>query len=142
MFAPYLPHVTETIYDSLFTSSFNIPSIRITEFKDTQTPHSYESSERIIEKLINIISAIRRFKTEKQLSLKVPLSSLTLHSIHQNLLKEIIPHEQLIKGITHAQAITYASGNIKHSSLEKQDDRWFAVLDLDHITDEKEESAS
>lgn len=142
MFAPYLPHVTETIYESIFAQSVHCKSLHITEFKAAQTAFVFESSEQIIQKLIDIIAAIRRFKTEKQLSLKVPLSSLTLHSVHQDLLKKLVPHEQLIKGVTHAQAITYASGDIEKSTLEKQDDMWFAVLDLDHIVEAQEESAS
>lgn len=132
MFAPYLPFITETIHGLMFAKE---GSIHTTQFE--ATAHDYAESVTITAKLITIVGAVRRLKTEKQLSLKVPLTGLTLHSVDKKLLKTLAPHEQLLKGITHAESIIYTSGDIELSQLKQHDERWVAELDLDHIADEQ-----
>ena len=76
-------------------------------------------------------------KSEKQLSLKAPLSSLTIHSVSGERLKALTQHEQLLKGVIHADTISYATGDVDQSTLRMEHESWFATLDIDHILDTK-----
>jgi len=131
MFAPYMPFITEALYGQLYKEKMGVPSLHLTLYNAaTQT---YPQSVIVSDLLIAIVGEVRRFKTEKQLSLKVPLESLTLHSVDQSLLKTLTPLGQLLKGVTHAQSITYTSGDIESPLLLEHEGKWFAELDLDDI---------
>ena len=75
--------------------------------------------------LLEIISQVRKLKTNQQLSLKTPLSLLTIASDQQ---KELQQHEQLLKGVTQAEKIAYVStGN---TQLIKKEDQWQATIHI------------
>ncbi len=131
MFGPYMPFITETLYDALYKAKIGCSSLHLTQFKTAE--YNYPASLATTNMLLAIVAEVRRFKTEKQLSLKQPLSSLILHSVHQELLKKLVPHEQLIKGITHAESLVYSSGDIESPRLFQREDVWLAEIDLDHI---------
>lgn len=78
MFAIFLPHITEEIYNSYFVKFENQDSIH-------QTQLSYCPFEKLDdqvledgEDLVDVVSKIRRFKTESGISQKVELSKVVL----------------------------------------------------------------
>ena len=136
-FAPYLPHVTETLYGSLYQNQEQTNSIHTTEYNIHQKDFVFEDSVKTATLLMDLIAAVRKMKTEKELSLKTPLSSLTLHSADKAIIKTLAPHEQLLKGITHSETISYGTGDIEKSTLDQEHEKWFAMLDLDRIKSEE-----
>ncbi len=135
MFAPYLPHITEELYLLLYQEKESINSLHITHYTHIQIPFLCPKSASLGDLLISIVAAIRRMKTEKELSLKAPLASLTIHSVHGERLKDLMQHEQLLKGVIHADTISYATGDVEKSTLTMEHEVWFATLDIDHITE-------
>jgi valyl-tRNA synthetase len=70
MIAPYLPHITEEIYQNYF-KQFNT-EISIHKFTFPEEILNIANSDEIIsefEKISEIIESVRRFKTEKQISM-------------------------------------------------------------------------
>ena len=70
MIAPYLPHITEEIYQNQFKNSDNEISIHKCAFPTEIL--NIENPEKIIaefEKVSEVIEAVRRFKTESQISM-------------------------------------------------------------------------
>ncbi|MBO4516284.1 class I tRNA ligase family protein [bacterium] len=68
--APYLPHITEEIYQNYF-KQFN-SEISIHKFAFPEAILNITNSDEIIsefEKISEIIENVRRFKTEKQISM-------------------------------------------------------------------------
>ena len=137
MFAPYLPHITETLYGLLYEQREHMTSLHVTDFAKIQTPIVSQKSAELGDLIIKIVGAIRKMKSEKQLSLKAPLSSLTIHSVSGERLKALTQHEQLLKGVIHADTISYATGDVDQSTLRMEHESWFATLDIDHILDTK-----
>lgn len=133
MFGPYMPHITEVLYETLYKEKCGISSLHITEFATIQQAYTFPDSVTVTEKLFALVGAIRRMKSEKQLSLKVPLASLTIHSVNKDIIKLLTPHEQLLKGITHAEIIAYGTGDVDQSTLTQENETWVASLDLDHL---------
>jgi len=70
LIAPYLPHITEEIYQNYFKQYENIISIHKTEFP-TQILEINNQTELIkeFEKIKEIIESVRKFKTENQISM-------------------------------------------------------------------------
>ena len=128
LFAPYLPHVTDTLYTHIYEKNNTVKSIHLTKFATIQKEHHYPASIPTIELLMNIIGKIRKLKTAQQLSLKTPLNSIALHGATQEIIKALMPHEQLIKGVTHAQLVVYDSGIAVTERLEQHHEIWSAVI--------------
>ncbi len=121
MYAPYLPHITEIIYQELYRSPLKIESIHLTKFKNIQQPYAFELSVHAIDQVINVITAVRKLKSEQQLSLKTELNVLRIYSQQQEHLGLLKLQEQLIKGITHAHTIEYHVGINENGSQLIQD---------------------
>jgi len=129
LYAPYLPFVTETIYQQLYKKSVGKGSLHQTRFEEIHTA-SYGSSAHTMQQILQIISTVRKLKTEQQLSLKTDLNKLTIYASDAALKK----HEQLIKGTTRAQTIAYETTKRDASSLEQEGELWNAHVVL---TDQK-----
>ena len=107
MYAPFLPHITENLYNIIYEKPVGIPSIHQTKYAAVQIHYEFTQSDKTMNSIIELISQVRKLKTEKQLSLKVPLAALTVSMTDEHLLNTIKAHVQLIKGITHAQTIHF-----------------------------------
>jgi len=78
MYAPFVPHVTDEIYQQLYRDTKKVASIHIFTFESIQNAYSNDSSVLVAHDLLKIIESVRRMKTQAQLSLKTPLQRLTI----------------------------------------------------------------
>lgn len=129
LYAPYLSHCTEHLYELIYKKSIGISSLHLTQFSDVQRIFEYPGAVEEIETVIAIISAVRKFKTEKELSLKTPLSHLTIVSA-QELGHFVKNYEQLLKGITHALKVDFKQSTEVTSSIEQRDTEWSITIVL------------
>lgn len=129
LYAPYLPYVTETIYQELYKKQVGIDSIHQTKFETVQLPYHFEQATATMQAIIEIVSQVRKLKTNLQLSLKTPLATLTIASENAHA-QELKKHEQLLKGVTQAEIITSMSPSEKESELIQKDDTWHAIIYL------------
>ncbi len=126
-YAPYLPHITEHLYGTLYQKQISVASIHQLRFSAIQQGYEFKDSAAHMELLIEIIAQVRRLKTEKQLSLKVPLQTLTIsmpedHTMHQ------LQHEQkLLRGITHAQEIRFTP-HAHETGIHQEGEHWIATI--------------
>ncbi len=124
LFAPYLPFVTETIYDRLYKKEDSILSIAQTQFATVQTPYTYKQSVEIMETVVAIIGSVRKLKTDQQLSLKIPLAELVIFIDNAELFPEIKNQRQLIAGVTQAEKILFKEGE-KDNKIEQKKGLWY-----------------
>ncbi|MGE0009469.1 MAG: valine--tRNA ligase [Candidatus Babeliales bacterium] len=109
LFAPYLPFITEAIYEIVYEPLLKTKSLHQTRFANAQTPYTFEASSTVMADVLTIIGAVRKLKSEQQLSLKTELRELKIvgaDTARTNALKE---HVQLIKGVTQAQDIVFSA---------------------------------
>lgn len=132
LFAPYMPHVTEHLYQSLFKKG---ESLHRSSFTTLQTPHSFPESVTTTSTLIDLIGTVRKLKSEHQLSLKSPLQHLIIHSKEKKVLNALETQALLIKGVTHAVTLTFVHSAIECSSLSSTtfNDHliWKAIINCD-----------
>jgi len=128
LFAPYIPFITENLYQTFYIKKMGTSSLHFTEFKSVQTPLIFQDSAAVMHTILDIVASVRRMKTEKQLSLKTPLASLTIYNINQEILKLLVPQETLIKGVTQAETIAYEHVGLEEASFEQHGDAWVARI--------------
>ncbi len=127
LYAPYLPYVTETIYDELYKKQVGISSIHQNKFTAAQKKYRFEHAREIMSSINFIVSEVRKLKTNLQLSLKTPLAFLTITS-DQNVMKQLSNHEQLLKGVTQAEEITHIVSENGKTLLSKEGEKWHASV--------------
>jgi valyl-tRNA synthetase len=126
-YAPYLPYITDAIYQHVYRVHEAIISIHMTKFESAQLPYEYPNSARLMQQIIYIASTVRKLKTERQLSLKVSITSLTLPACYRNILTK---HEQLIKGITRTEVIQYEEQVPPTATMHEVEGLWHAEIAL------------
>ena len=127
LYAPYMPYVTETIYQLLYQKQLEVPSIHQTKFGTIQQEYLFESAQSIMPLIIDVVTQVRKLKTEHQLSLKTPLENLTMYG-NSNVITPLKQQEQLIKGVTQAHHIDYSEKTIDSQKLEPDQDLWNAHI--------------
>jgi len=111
LFAPILPHVTEAVYLGLFASDQvqatgdNPPSIHTSRWPAADETLIDEGAEQFGETLVEIASAARRFKSERNLSLGSELKRLQLATGDSSLRAALADARTDLMSITRAQSI-------------------------------------
>jgi valyl-tRNA synthetase len=129
LYAPYLPHVTETLYSSMYQKNYGVASIHQTKFSALQKVYAFPDSADSMHLVIAVTNEVRKLKTQQQLSLKVELHTLIIHASDAQALALLKKQEQLIKGVSHAHAITYQT-MAAESALTKRDEQWHATVQV------------
>lgn len=78
LFAPFLPHITEHLYQELYQSTLKTGSIHQTNFSEYQPQYVDPHVSKPMAQFLHIIKEARRLKTEHQLSLKTEIADLLL----------------------------------------------------------------
>ncbi len=85
LLAPFIPHITEEIYATIFADEFAQKQSIHARGNFAKLPENLaiinqENIEKIGEELLAIIFEVRKFKSEKNLSMKVPIAVLEIAS--------------------------------------------------------------
>lgn len=109
MFAPFLPHITEEIYQSYYAKLENQPSIHVSGYHNMGQDVDKEVLAKG-EEVLDIVSNVRQFKSENKLSLKTEVEDITITSRNVEFIKSA---EQDVKGVAGARKIIYKDGDFK-----------------------------
>lgn len=127
LYAPYLPHVTETIFKELYTKE-NAQSIHQIRYKDMQNLYNFENEARDIDHVIAIATQARKLKTEQQLSLKTPFETMHIFVQDEDIAQNLIAHDQLIRGVTQAVKTVYKVNDNTKPSIQEENSLWHAHI--------------
>ncbi|AIL64967.1 Valine--tRNA ligase [Rickettsiales bacterium Ac37b] len=110
LFAPFLPHVTEEIYNNLFQET----SIHIRGSWPQLAEYIYnEEAEQIGIACIGILNVVRKVKAEQNLSLKATIEQLNITINNHNTIKLIAVLDDL-KNVTNAKEVNILSEITDH----------------------------
>jgi valyl-tRNA synthetase len=132
LYAPFLPFVTEKLYQEMYQAAIKIDSLHQTQFSAIQQHILNPAAARNIDMLLPLIAGIRKVKSTHQLSLGAALSELTIATTNAELKKLIEQHAILLKGISRAHAITTSSTNAE-SSITIKDQEVHMYLNADTL---------
>ena len=150
MYAPFVPHSTETLYGLLYAPQRSDISIHLTKFSVIQKEYSNEESLASMSIVLELINQVRKLKTEQHLSLKTELATLTVVSNQEAISRCIEKHTQLITTITRSKELLITkdtqgssgvnnmsvnntcSGNtgVDNTSLIQDQENWHAYVTL------------
>lgn len=130
MYAPFVPHVTETLYGLLYKQIVGINSIHQTKYSKVQKEYHFSDSAELMITLLTLIAQVRKLKTEHQLSLRAELSTLTIAGAESALIEVIKHQEELIKGVTRAHSLVFKGSTEEgiHSGLVQEHDAWHGTV--------------
>ncbi len=130
LYSPYIPHACETIYQDLYFTHENIASIHQTRYQDIQIPYVFESEADTMNNVIAIATQVRKLKSERQLSLKTPITTMRVYAQTDDLSDALQQHDQLIRGVTQASEIKYCGLTDEKSNLAEINGAWHAQVIL------------
>jgi valyl-tRNA synthetase len=105
LFAPFVPHVTEQIYQGVFAEKEKRRSIHIAHWPVADPRFQDDEVETIGEILTAITTAVRRYKSEHSLSLGSELKQLQLATDDPALIVALWEAEDDLTSVTRAQTI-------------------------------------
>ena len=106
MFAPVLPHITEEIYMDYFAKFENAKSIHTTQYLVLDE----KFDEDIIangDKLVELVSRVRQYKSENKASLKAEIAEITITSKITDFFKQAEPD---LVGVCSIKKMNYKDG--------------------------------
>jgi valyl-tRNA synthetase len=104
LLAPYLPYVTEALYQGLFRECEGSPSIHLARWPEAQASWRDERAEAFGRTLLDILSQVRRAKAERGLSVGAPLGALRA-VVRREHLADLQAARVDLQGATRAQDI-------------------------------------
>jgi len=133
-YAPYLPYITDSLYQIIYRDTIKIASIHATKFDVIQFESRFKESSNEVEKIIEIISLIRKLKSENQLSLNTELASLTFYDFPNSLKTIIEKHKQLLKNATKSLSLSFSDEQKDNSKIIADKDIYKAVIASESLT--------
>ena len=103
--APILPHITERIYTSMFAQSDGAKSIHRAAWPLPNAGWRDDTAVSHGECLVEIATAVRRYKSQQNLGLGSELSTLYLRTKDADLGRSLLASEQDLQSITRAQTV-------------------------------------
>ncbi len=107
MMAPIMPFITEEIYQLFFKDNQNTKSIHLSLWPKYDKNLVDEQAEKIGDKGIEIISLVRKYKSENQLSLKEELKELVLISNLEDFKTDIGMISEDLKAVLNVKEIVF-----------------------------------
>ncbi len=109
LYAAYLPHITEAIYQSLYRHHEKAISLHQTKFTHVQRIITAHESAKTMEYVITLVSYVRKCKSDLKVSLKTEINCLTIPVANTLILDVLQKEEALIRGVTQAQTISWTT---------------------------------
>ncbi len=128
LYAPFIPYVTEKLYQLLFRDAEGTVSLHTTQLQELRFAHTYAESVTVIEKVIVVITQVRRVKSEQHVSLKTPLKKLLICSPDATIIELLEMQKAVLQGITQTQDIVFEVLHNAEFTVEVLDDGIWATV--------------
>jgi valyl-tRNA synthetase len=78
LYAPFMPYVTEELYQGHFKQHDGHSSVHIASWPTAHEEWTNDAAERAGELVVQILGGVRKFRAEKQLGMKTPIARLSI----------------------------------------------------------------
>ena len=113
LFAPYLPFVTEGLYQRVFKAYEDDVSLHVTQWPAYNAAALDDTAEHHMQVVMNILHGVRALRTQAKASQTQRLTCLTIDVSNDDVRQTIKNLEPLIASATLAQQIEYGSADFK-----------------------------
>lgn len=118
LFAPFLPYVTEEIWQHLFAASPWQGSVHHESWPVTDPAWADVEAVSLGEKLVDIATAVRRYKSERAISLGAEIETLVLVPMEPTLAPWLVAAEPDLQSVTRAGSIDLTGATAASSTAE------------------------
>ena len=109
MFAPFIPYITEELYQIVFRQFGGPASIHISQWPVSDGSAADPEAEKAGKLLVDILTGVRRWKTQHQVHANFPLKEMVITaSDEQRSTIELIADD--LKAAAHSESLTFADG--------------------------------
>ncbi len=127
LFAPFVPFVTDALYQRLYKVTEKNVSLHITTLDEKRFDYSFDQSVQAIQLALSVVASVRKLKSEKQLSLKTELSNLVIYG--ENTLQTLLAQQEiLLKGVTKSAGIQYQTDLLEAEYMEQDGEMFIAHI--------------
>ncbi len=78
LLAPFMPHITDEIYQAGFAATDGAPSIHVSCWPIAPEEWADLEAERVGQAMMEVVDAVRRWKAERKLSVGAPLAAVSI----------------------------------------------------------------
>lgn len=117
--APIMPHITEEIYQMYYAAKEGQKSIHISSWPNVEKKCVNEEAELAGDVGIDIINTVRKFKSERQMSMKEGLQEIVVRSTEQDLPMIIKLIEADLKAVLNVAKISFSGQTNAETELFK-----------------------
>lgn len=128
LYAPFLPHITEYLYQHILKDHFKISSIHLTQLQEAQDTN--ETIEKNMQLILNIVAQVRKLKTAQQLSLKTEIEELSIGKLTTEQIKLLEQEMKLIQGVCKIVTMNLRSDSVANR-IEEKNAKWYMSIQID-----------
>lgn len=128
-YAPFIPYLTEVIYQELYRTTYAIPSLHQTTYSSEHDHYDYPQEVKLVALLLAAVQQVRKIKTDAAVSLKTDIKSLTIHCSHEQQ-RQLEHVENILKGVARAHTIAYSRHEAPQLSLIDHEGIYSMVIQL------------
>ena len=108
MMAPLIPHITEEVYQAYFAQRDGKKSVHLSNWPTVDQKLDDKDAEKAGDVAVDIISTIRKYKSQKGASLKEGVNEITLElATMKDFQSVVLSIEADLKAVVHAQKISF-----------------------------------
>jgi valyl-tRNA synthetase len=122
LFAPFMPYVTEEIYGTLFSVDDGSDSIHMADWPTADESLIDELAEIAGDVMVDIATAVRRYKTQNQLHLSAELERVQVAVSDQSLRQMLRRAQADIRSITRAKHVEIRDQSDDDSNIIEETD--------------------
>jgi valyl-tRNA synthetase len=121
LFAPFLPHVTDVIFQDLFSTGEGKRSIHVERWPKGQWIKLEGESEAFGQMVLQVLTSVRRYKSEKKLPLSTTLKELQLKVERSAMIRLIDESKIDLLSATRAEKVEVVEEFSSHSNVLLKD---------------------
>ena len=127
LLAPFLPYVTEEIWQSLFAREAWVGSLHRAAWPEVDERWEDPDAEALGETLIEIATAVRRYKSERSMSLGAEMPGLVVVADDPTLALWLADAEEDLLSVTRAQAVEVRAERGTAEGVLEREGLWAGV---------------
>jgi len=133
MYAPFIPFVTERIYQTIFAGTCREVSLHQHIF-DLEHLHKFKFKQvaKEFEIVIDVLAAVRKLKSENSLSLKTECSQLVVFANDSEILKKDLTVLNLLLGVTKCKTLVLSNSAALSNSLAEIESGFVVHVNLEN----------
>jgi valyl-tRNA synthetase len=127
LYAPFLPHITEYLYQHILKDHYKIDSLHLTQL--SQAKNFDPVIEKNMQLILEVIAQVRKLKTAQQLSLKTEIEQLTIGNLQADQIKLLKQEVVLIKGICKTVNIQLIKDSVS-TGIKELESKWHITINI------------